>query len=281
MTEFAPIVEALAFVESHLQMPIAVADMADAAGYSLYHFCRVFNTATHYTPYSYLIRRRLAEAARALVTTDARVIDIALDYQFNNPETFTRACRRVFDATPSQLRASGPLDPHRLMPALTEAQLGYRACNREALRAAFVQRNPLHLVGLMTWVDDETALCDALWRHLERVVVRHPSLAALDDRYALRWYPPGWERDGLIHLAALHPPDPGMELTSTPLVRKTLPGGPYVRFRHVGPPETLGLLFDYVYHTWLPGSYYTLAAPFSLAHREGQVWTLFFPLGST
>ena len=278
MTDLAPVLEALAFVEGHLQAPIAVADIADAAGYSLYHFCRVFNAATHHTPYSYLTRRRLAEAARALVTTDRRVIDIALDYQFNNPETFTRACRRVFDATPSQLRASGCCDPHRVMPALTAAHLSYVMENREALRPIIVKRGPLHLAGLMTWIDDETSSCAALWDRVQAVVAHHKGLTALPDRYALRWYPPGWARGGVLYLAAVRLSDAEVDLTGTPLVRKRLPGGPTVRFRHAGPPETLSLLLDYVYHTWLPNAERTLAAPFTLEHREDELRNVFLPL---
>jgi AraC family transcriptional regulator len=278
MADFSPLLEALAFVEGHLRAPIAVADMAAAAGYSLYHFSRVFNTATHHTPYSYLIRRRLAEAARALVSTDALVIDVALDYQFNNPETFTRACLRVFGATPSRLRASGYLDPHHLMPALTVQHLDYLADNRVALRPVFVQRQPLSLVGLMTWTGDETAPCADLWSRLEAVVARHDVLETPTDRYGLRWYPRGWARDGFAYLAAVRLPDASVDLTGTPLARKTLPGGPYVRFSHAGPPETLGLLLDYVYHTWLPNAGRDLAAPFVLEHCEARGITLFFPL---
>jgi AraC family transcriptional regulator len=254
--------------------------MAAAAGYSLYHFSRVFNTATHHTPYSYLIRRRLAEAARALVDTDALVIDVALDYQFNNPETFTRACRRVFGATPSRLRDSGDLDPHDLMPALTARHLDYLVAHRETLRPVFVKRRPLFLAGLMAWIEDDPAPapCAGLWSRFEAVVARHDALAALTDRYGLRWYPPGWARDGFAYLAAVRLPDASVDLTGAPLVRKTLPGGPYVGFSHAGPPETLGLLLDYVYHTWLPNAERTLAAPFILEYREARGITLCFPL---
>jgi AraC family transcriptional regulator len=278
VNDFAPIADALAFVEAHLQAPIAVADMADAAGYSLYHFCRVFNTATHHTPYSYMIRRRLAEAVRALVTTDARVIDIALDYQFNNPETFTRACRRIFDASPSQLRDAGALDPHRLMPALTVAHLDYLAGNRDNLQPVYVKRQPLHLAGLMTWGTGESAACPELWDRMKLLLKAFDPLLTMNERYGLRWYPPGWTRDGVCYLAAVRLPDANVDLSGTPFVRKTLPAGPYVHFRHRGAAETLPLMFDYVYHTWLANAERTLGAPFVLACCDDEERTFFFPL---
>ena len=86
---------AIQFIESHLCDPITVADAAAAAGYSLYHFIRSFNQMVQHTPYDYLMRRRLAVAACELLETERRVIDIALYFQFNNHETFTRGFRRV------------------------------------------------------------------------------------------------------------------------------------------------------------------------------------------
>jgi AraC family transcriptional regulator len=278
MTELASVERALAFIEGHLQAPIGVADIADAVGYSLYHFCRVFNATTHHTPYNFLIRRRLAEAVRALVTTDARVIDVALDYQFNNPETFTRACRRVFGATPSRLRETGSLNPHRLTPRLTAAHLTYLAEYEDSLRPVFVERQALHLAGVMAWMDDEAASCSALWTRFEAGLARHHALPASAERYGLRWYPPDWSRAGFAVLAAAALPDPAVDLTGTPLVRKTLPAGAYVSFQHQGSVETMPLLLDYVYHTWLPNADRVLALPFVLEHRQRGSHTFFFPL---
>lgn len=82
--------QAVDFIEDNLKEAIAVADVADAVSYSLYHFCRTFNQATHHTPYDYLMRRRLSLAAQELLQTDKKIIEIALDYQFNSPETFSR-----------------------------------------------------------------------------------------------------------------------------------------------------------------------------------------------
>ncbi len=281
MTELAFIENALAFIEAHLQAPIAVVDIADAAGYSLYHFCRVFNTTTHHTPYNYLIRRRLAEAAHALVATDARIIDVALDYQFNNPETFTRACQCVFGAPPSQLRERGVLDPHRLMPALTPAHLTYLAEHPEDLHPVFVYRQPLHLAGLSAWTLEEATAFPELWERLEMLLEEVADIPAQADRYELRWYPPQGAHygvKGVSCLAAVALSDPSIDLTGTPLVRKTLSAGAYVHFRHRDLAETLPLLLDYVYHTWVPNANRTLAAPFVLTRCEAEVRTLFFPL---
>ena len=108
MPDLAVICRALEFVEENLKDEISVGDMASAVGYSLYHFCRTFNEATHQTPYSYLMRRRLTEAARVLLSTDDKIIDVALDYQFGNPETFSRPSSGCSARNPASSGSRGP-----------------------------------------------------------------------------------------------------------------------------------------------------------------------------
>ncbi|MCB0122539.1 MAG: helix-turn-helix domain-containing protein [Caldilineaceae bacterium] len=82
MSTLYPIQRSLHYIESHLTEPATVEQAAVAAGYSRHHFSRTFLARTGLTPASYLRKRRLSEAARALVTSSQRILDIALDYQF-------------------------------------------------------------------------------------------------------------------------------------------------------------------------------------------------------
>ena len=118
-----PIIKAIDFIEAHLKAPLMVADIAEAVGYSVYHFCRTFNLAVHHTPYDYLMRRRLSESARELVGSDRKIIDVAYEYRFNNHETYSRAFRRMFDTQPSQVKKAGRIEPRVLMPRLTIAHI--------------------------------------------------------------------------------------------------------------------------------------------------------------
>ncbi len=134
------IARAIEYIEQNLREAITMAQIAEAACYSLYHFCRMFNSITHYTPYEYLMRRRLSEAARDLVDTDKKIIEIAFDYEFNSPETFTRAFKRMFGVQPRQWRKQGRIPPRLLMPPLTEDYL--RHLNQdEALKPVIVKKH--------------------------------------------------------------------------------------------------------------------------------------------
>ncbi|MDK2982014.1 MAG: AraC family transcriptional regulator [Chloroflexota bacterium] len=120
---------ALAYVEIHLKDKLQVEELAEACGYSLYYFIRLFNQCVHLTPYDYLVRRRLTQAALEVLHSRRRLLDIALDFGFQNAETFTRAFYRVFGLQPSQARKQGGLDQRLLLqPCSREQMLYYQAC---------------------------------------------------------------------------------------------------------------------------------------------------------
>ena len=258
MPNLALIARALDLIEERLTSPIAVSDMADDVSYSLFHFCRIFNRATHHTPYDYLMRRRLAESARELLRTDRKVIDIALDHQFNSPESFSRAFKRVHGMQPSQFRECGEIDQRGLMPRLT---IDHLLQIREGGLSSpdLVKRDPLSLIGMMTRIEPERTAVDVLWELLFEELSRIERGVRAGDYFGLTWYPPDWENRGLLYLAAVELPD--SEIDRTALVSKRVPAHQYARFVHKGATGQLSLTMDYIYHTWLPRSGYSLALP--------------------
>ena len=103
----ASVGRALDLVEERLRDELDVGAMASAACYSIFHFVRVFTELTGHGPYDYLMRRRVAEAARELVSGDRSILELALDYRFESPEGFSRAFRRCFGTAPSEARKAG------------------------------------------------------------------------------------------------------------------------------------------------------------------------------
>jgi AraC-like DNA-binding protein/GNAT superfamily N-acetyltransferase len=108
---------AILYLESNLTEPASVAEAAALVGYSRYHFSRTFLERIGITPAAYLRKRRLTEAARELATTSKRILDIALDYQFQSQEAFTRSFKREFGVSPGFYRIRGRL--RRLFDKIT------------------------------------------------------------------------------------------------------------------------------------------------------------------
>jgi AraC-like DNA-binding protein len=97
------------YIEEHITEPITLRMLADAANYSPWHADRVFKELTGQTPFEYLRAVRLSRAAARLRDTDAKIIDVALDFVFGSHEGFTRAFSRQFGMTPQHYRRTAPL----------------------------------------------------------------------------------------------------------------------------------------------------------------------------
>ncbi|MFC7401664.1 helix-turn-helix transcriptional regulator [Citricoccus sp. GCM10030269] len=92
------------FIVDHATEPITVADMADAAGYSQFHFTRMFAQRLHVTPNRFLAGVRFHHAKQLLLAGDSSVVDICHDVGFSSPGTFTRRFRDDVGTPPSELR---------------------------------------------------------------------------------------------------------------------------------------------------------------------------------
>jgi len=236
------IFHAVEYIEAHLQTEVTVAQIADAAGYSLFHFIRTFNRLVHHTPYDYLTRRRLSEAAKALAATERRIIDIAQDFCFENQESFSRAFKRMFRVPPSLWREVKPHNADLLTPPITQADLDF--INRKDFRPPRVVTLPkTTLHGLMTRLDVDEADLPALRKRLFMDICGAASVAQIPE------YVTVLSRSGPAYLFA------GIELpkghaAQRVLAVKTLPAGIYVRVGALAAQRILAL--RYLYHTWCP-----------------------------
>ena len=78
--------------------------LADAAGVTVAHFCRVFKKATGVTPHQYVLKARLDRAQQMLEQSDLSVAMVSDRLGFSSQSHFTRAFRRFTGQTPSEFR---------------------------------------------------------------------------------------------------------------------------------------------------------------------------------
>lgn len=96
---------AIDYVEAHLTDEIDYEAVAKEAASSSFHFQRVFGIICGFTLGDYIRMRRLTLAADELMRTGDKVIDVALKYGYDSPESFSRAFTRFHGVTPSQARS--------------------------------------------------------------------------------------------------------------------------------------------------------------------------------
>lgn len=95
---------AVEFIETHLDSPVALADVAGAAGLSCMHFAAQFRAATGVRPHEYLLRRRIERAQTMLATTDVPIVELALTVGFSSQAHFTVVFKRLSGLTPLRWR---------------------------------------------------------------------------------------------------------------------------------------------------------------------------------
>lgn len=95
---------ALAYMTKHLAEKITIAQLADLAHLSQYHFIRSFRSAYELTPLQYLTRLRLKRASLLLKKSDATIGHIVPQCGFENESAFIRLFKKEFRMTPMAYR---------------------------------------------------------------------------------------------------------------------------------------------------------------------------------
>jgi AraC-like DNA-binding protein len=97
--------ELTARVRSNPSLPWPLKDAADAAGYSPFHFSRVFKAMVGYGFHEYVDRCRTEAAVDMLVTSDAAVDVVAATCGFGTTQGLRESVKEYLGLVPSELRA--------------------------------------------------------------------------------------------------------------------------------------------------------------------------------
>lgn len=101
--------KAIDYIEANLTEEIDYEKVAAESFSSCYHFQRVFSILCGYTIGEYIRLRRLSLAGAELAGGKEKVIDVALKYGYDSPDSFTKAFQKFHGITPSQARSDGKM----------------------------------------------------------------------------------------------------------------------------------------------------------------------------
>lgn len=100
---------AMAYLEAHLTEDLDPQILAAQAYVSPFYFQKIFHVLCGMTLGEYIRGRRLTLAAQELSVGSARVMDLALKYGYDSPDSFARAFTRFHGISPSAAREKGSL----------------------------------------------------------------------------------------------------------------------------------------------------------------------------
>ncbi len=98
---------AIDYMEENITEELDYDEIAKRAFSSKYHFGRIFGILSGMTLGEYIRNRRLSLAGAELRGEHAKVIDVALKYGYESPDSFTKAFVKFHGITPSEARAEG------------------------------------------------------------------------------------------------------------------------------------------------------------------------------
>ena len=96
--------KAVDYIEDHLTDNISYDEIAKQSFSSTFHFQRVFSILCGYTLGEYIRKRRLTLAGKELLLGDQKIIDVALKYGYENPDSFSRAFLKFHGINPSEVK---------------------------------------------------------------------------------------------------------------------------------------------------------------------------------
>jgi AraC family transcriptional regulator len=96
----------VAYMEDNLNEDVGLSSLASISGLSIHHFTNVFKAETGFTPYQFLIERRLHRAKEMLLGSDMPIAQIAFEVGFSGQSHFSMQFRRATGMTPLRFRRS-------------------------------------------------------------------------------------------------------------------------------------------------------------------------------
>ncbi len=165
--------ETIRYIESVLDGQIEEGKVARLSSYSYAMFSRLFSVLTNMTLSEYIRLRKLTKAAMEIKETNAKIIDIAMKYGYESPDSFTNAFKGFHRVTPMEVRngeAYRVVSPIQLTLSVTGGKdMDVKIQKKGGFAVAGVKRENM-----------DSASCPAVWDQLfERF--SHETLARLGN----------------------------------------------------------------------------------------------------
>jgi AraC family transcriptional regulator len=242
-------------LRDHLNQPLDLTELARLAGFSPYHFSRIFTAVMGETPMKYILRLRLEAAANLLLKSTRPLTAIALENGFSSSSTFARAFRRYFQCSPSEYRAGwGYMTGLSLNRAVDERlQLGEYQISSAKIR----WQEALPVVYVATYSGYAREKICAAWNRLQRWAMLHQVFDAetralgisLDDPYIT-------PMERCRYYACFTLPHNFIQITNAPVNYLTIPEGQFAVFQVKSSAEELPKVYQALFSEWLLQSGY-------------------------
>ncbi|HLD89904.1 MAG TPA: AraC family transcriptional regulator [Patescibacteria group bacterium] len=258
---------AIDFIEDNLNKEILIRKIANEGGMSQWHFQRMFRAITGDTVKEYVRNRRLTFAARMLRSNkNIRILDLALDCQFESQESFSRAFKKYFGITPKKFISSSK-DLNMISKLRIDEVYLEHLQKGVTMKPKIIEKDEMKLVGIgvqfigvFSEGGKDDKVIPQLWGRFKTRISEIKNRVEAHRIGIVDCYPTDSEYesdDNLVYFACV-------EVNSFCEIPKgmramIIPKSKFASFTHNGEPNDIDRTLKYIYGSWLPKSDYKRA----------------------
>ncbi|WBW99597.1 AraC family transcriptional regulator [Oceanirhabdus sp. W0125-5] len=240
--------DSINYIEDNITHELTTELLAQRAGFSKFHYHRIFSSIVKFSSGTYIRKRRLSKSVQRLLKSDDKIIDMAFDYGFESSEAFSRAFKKEFGISPRKCRqANIRVDLFEKITPNIEGELD--------MIPKLVHKDEMYLIGVEGRVTPGDGRLSHLWDALitrkdEIPNIINPNFLVAFEDYSTDYIE---YEDGSIeftHLCAFQVEN--LDIIPEGMVVKTIPKGEYANFTHNDSTYKCKDTFDYIYGKWLP-----------------------------
>ena len=245
----------LAHIQENLDGQLGLEGLARIAGFSPYHFHRIFLGMTGETVGAHIRRLRLTRAAHRLEFSSMSVTGAGLEAGYEAPEAFTRAFKAHYGESPSVFRqlsrSRRKAEVARLFP-FPEDFLNHHQTGAIAVEVTITRKKPLRVACARATGPYMQSSAEA-WRRLMEWGMDKGVFAPGASYIGIGHDDPSTTPPERIRYDACVTVAPDFEAPGEAMVSE-IPGGDYAVVVHKGPYEELMKTYMWLYGVWLPQS---------------------------
>jgi AraC family transcriptional regulator len=236
------------YIDEHLDEDLSVERLSRVAHFSKYHFHRQFSEYTGINVAKYILLVRLKRASYQLAfNKHYRIIDIALQAGFENPESFSRIFKKTFGQTPTQFRRKPEWtnwNGRFQLPTIARNQkMQIQIVEFEETKVAVLEhRGPPALVN-------DSAGSFIAWRKESKL-----SPLATSKTYGVPYDDPRVTEPEKFRFDICGSVNADVPANPQGVVTKVIPGGRCAVLRHRGAHAAIDDKVRHLYGEWLPAS---------------------------